>query len=57
LAEALDAVRRELDFYLVELGEPDRWAYAVYHCGQGANPYSKVYWSRSDLDNQDVDTT
>jgi hypothetical protein len=42
--------RKELDFYLVEhpkdfpdTGRP--WEYAIYHCGTGANMYSKVHWS------------
>ena len=38
-------VRRELDYYLVELGEPDPWRYAIYHCGTTANVYSRVHWS------------
>ena len=49
-SEALSAVRKELDFYLVEhpagfpaTGGP--WEYAVYHCGTGANIYSSVHWS------------
>ncbi|MFH2011739.1 MAG: hypothetical protein ABIJ37_03390 [Pseudomonadota bacterium] len=37
--------RRELDFYLVEKGEPDPWAYAYYHCNTGANMYSRIHWS------------
>jgi hypothetical protein len=40
----LDAVCKELDFYLVELGEPDPWAYAHYHCGTMANAMSSVQW-------------
>jgi hypothetical protein len=43
--EVLDEVRRELDFYLVEKGEPDPWDYAKHHCGTGANVYSNVHWS------------
>jgi hypothetical protein len=38
-------VRRELDFFLVDKCEPEPWAYAIYHCGTGANIYSKVHWS------------
>lgn len=38
-------VTRELDFYLVEKGESDPWAYAQYHCGTAANVYSSVHWS------------
>ncbi len=37
--------RRELDFYLIELGEPDPWAYAQYHCNTSANMYSSIHWS------------
>ena len=37
---------RELDYYLIELGEPDPWAYAGYHCGTAANLYSRVHWGR-----------
>lgn len=43
--ETLRALFRELDYYLVELGEPDPWAYAIYHCGTAANAYSKIRWS------------
>lgn len=39
------AVRRELDFYLVKLGKPDPWAYAIYHCGTASNLYSEIHWS------------
>lgn len=37
-------VRRELDFYLTQVGGPDPWAYAIYHCGTAANVYSEVHW-------------
>jgi predicted double-glycine peptidase len=37
-------VRRELDDYLVKKKEENPWAYARYHCGTGANLYSKVHW-------------
>lgn len=46
-AKILKDVRRELDFYLIELSRPDRpapWAYAQYHCYTAANMYSKVHW-------------
>ena len=39
---------RQLDQYLIELGEPDPWAYAIYHCGTTANLYSRVHWSYVD---------
>lgn len=41
----INAARKELDFYLVELREPNPWAYAKYHCNTSANIYSKVHWS------------
>lgn len=40
----LKDVRRELDFYLLEVGGRNPWAYARYHCGTMANWYSKVHW-------------
>ena len=39
------AVRHKLDYYLVEKGERDPWAYALYHCGTMANAYSDVHWT------------
>jgi hypothetical protein len=41
----LAAAIKELDFYLVELGKPDPWRYAKYHCETCANAYSSVHWS------------
>ena len=38
-------VQEELDFYLVNLGERDPWAYAQYHCGTASNVYSDIHWS------------
>jgi hypothetical protein len=38
------AVMKELTFFLVELGEPDPWKYAIYHCGTASNIYSDVHW-------------
>jgi hypothetical protein len=43
--DLLEQVRRELDYYLIDLGEPDPWAYAIYHAGTTANIYGSVYWS------------
>ena len=42
--ETIRYVRRELDFYLVELREENPWTYAIYHCSTAANVYSKVHW-------------
>jgi hypothetical protein len=42
--ETLDDVREKLDFFLVELGEEDPWAYAIYHCSTASNMYSNVHW-------------
>src|SRR5262249_165479 len=43
--QMIDAVKRKLDFYLVEKRETDPWAYAKYHCNTSANIYSSVHWS------------
>ena len=43
-AEAREAVGRSLDHYVVELGKPDPWEYAVYHTITLANLYSRVHW-------------
>jgi hypothetical protein len=43
--DVLEDVRRELDYYLVELGEPEPWVYAIYHAGTTANIYGPVRWS------------
>jgi hypothetical protein len=43
-AEAVRKARKELDRYLLELKEPDPWAYAVYHCGTASNLYSSIHW-------------
>jgi hypothetical protein len=45
----IDAIKKELDFYLIEWGEGsvfgDPWSYAIYHCNTSANIYSHVHWS------------
>jgi len=43
-AEMLASARRDLDFFLVELGERDPWIYALYHCRSAANAYAWVHW-------------
>jgi hypothetical protein len=42
--KTLDAVRKELNFYFLELKEKDPWAYACYHCTTAGNLYSDVHW-------------
>lgn len=42
--QIVDAVRRELDFYLVQKQEPNPWKYAQYHCSTASNVYSAVHW-------------
>ncbi len=42
--QTIDAVRREIEFYLLEVGGPDPWPYAKYHCDTMANVYSNVHW-------------
>ena len=43
--KAVAAARKELTYFLVELGERDPWAYAKYHCNTNSNMYSPVHWS------------
>ena len=38
-------VIKEIEFYIIEKGEPDPWLYLQYHCGTSANVYSDVHWS------------
>jgi len=44
MTSILKEVKEELNFYLVNKGEPDPWAYAQYHCTTAANMYSNVHW-------------
>ena len=41
----IDGVKRELNFYLVELREADPWKYAKYHCTTASNCYSHFQWA------------
>jgi len=43
--EFIQEAREEIDFYLVQKGESDPWAYAIYHCGTASNIYSRIHWS------------
>jgi protein-tyrosine-phosphatase len=38
------AVRKEINYFLIELGEKKPWLYAQYHCGTASNMYSRVHW-------------
>ena len=40
----LKEVEKEIKFYLIEKGEENPWAYAIYHCSTVANVHSKVHW-------------
>jgi len=40
----VNEVTRELNFYLIEKGEDNPWAYAKYHCSTASNIYSSVHW-------------
>jgi hypothetical protein len=44
-ASLIEKVEKEINFYLLEINEPDRWKYAQYHCGTASNVYSSVHWS------------
>lgn len=41
----VDEVRGELDFHLVELDEPDPWAYPRYHGATAWNACGSVHWT------------
>jgi hypothetical protein len=43
--EMAKAVATSLDFYLLEVGGPNPWAYAGYHCTTAANLYDPVHWT------------
>ena len=54
--DCLNAVKKQLDFYLCEKKERDPWLYAKYHCNTASNFYSRVHWAfcpRSDGDEND----
>lgn len=36
-------VRADLDYYLLDVGLPDPWAYALYRWGTQANVYARVH--------------
>jgi hypothetical protein len=40
----VEAVSFELDFYLKQVGRPDPWSYARYHCQTASNLYGDVHW-------------
>ena len=44
-AQVVGPLIKELDFYLVEKGEPNPWSYAKYHAGTMSNVYSLIHWS------------
>ena len=41
---AVKAVERQLNYFLIELGEPDPWEYGRYHCTTTSNVYASVHW-------------
>jgi hypothetical protein len=43
--EAVSAVKKQIQFYLIDKAEPNPWSYAKYHCGTDSNVYSHVHWS------------
>ena len=47
LEEVDRGLRAELDFYLVDKPERNRWAYMIYHCGTFANAYAEYRWAYS----------
>jgi hypothetical protein len=45
--DLVEDVERDLDYYLRDIGRPDPWRYAQYHCGSTSNWYGKVHWLSS----------
>jgi len=41
----MEGVKRELDYFLIELREVDPWKYAKYHCNSTSNVYSHFQWA------------
>ena len=44
----IDGLKREINFYLIEISEPDPWKYARYHCTTASNFHSHFQWAVSD---------
>ena len=44
-ARILDAVRKDLTFYLLDVVGPDSWPFVEYHCSTPANTRSIVRWN------------
>jgi hypothetical protein len=42
--DLVEAVTRDLDFYLKDVGQPDPWSYAQYLCESSSNLYGYVHW-------------
>jgi hypothetical protein len=42
--DRIEAVAHQLDYYLKDVGRPDPWSYAQYHCGTTSNMYGHVHW-------------
>jgi len=42
--DLVEAVTRDLDFYLKDVGRPDPWSYAQHHCETTSNLYGHVHW-------------
>lgn len=43
--KVIEAVDREITYYIIEKGEQNPWGYAKYHCTSTASMYSSVRWS------------
>ena len=42
--DLVEAVMRDLDFYLKDVGRPDPWSYAQHHCETTSDLYGDVHW-------------
>jgi hypothetical protein len=50
--DALKKVKKEIEFYFLELNERDPWLYAQCHCGTSANLNRKFTGHFSDLESE-----
>jgi hypothetical protein len=41
----VEAVSYDLDYFLKDVGRPDPWSYAQYHCQTTYNWYGDVHWA------------
>ena len=51
-SDVVSDAAKEIQYYLIDLGEPDPWTYAKHHCGTASNLYGNFHWSFCEPGNQ-----